>query len=144
MRVKLHLIAEIDVDPLPTQDPVELARIDLNAMREAVRPSTEWAVTLYEDSKASPEIFNTEERDDGVVIMRPQTQREIDEHIANDEFQCHLCNEWADIEDSIEHKGEYYCVDCCTKVSCGHMLPKHLVIFHEGITVCENCYDRIK
>lgn len=60
MRVKLHLIAEIDVDPLPTQDPVELARINLNAMREAVRPSTEWAITLYEDKKHRPEVSNKE------------------------------------------------------------------------------------
>lgn len=150
MIVRLHLIAEIEVDPLPTQDPVELARITLDAMRESVRASSEWANTLYEDEQRNPELFDLKARKDGVLILSKQTQEEIDEHIANDEFQCHKCNEWEDIEDSIEYKGEYYCQRCCVQASCGCLVPAFLVIQHDpgngepSITCCENCYDRIK
>jgi len=45
-----------------------------------------------------------------------ETQKEIDDHIANDEFQCHQCNEWVDIEDSVERDGEYYCASCAERI----------------------------
>jgi len=151
MRVKLHLIAGIDVTPLPEQDPVELARIKLNAMREATQLYTEYGISLYENGTRNPEVFDVEEWSDGVTILRnrKKIQEEIDEHIANDEFQCYQCDSWEDIEDSIEYKGGYYCQECCVKASCGCTVPRKQVIFHDDgsagtITCCEDCYERVK
>jgi hypothetical protein len=49
MTVKLLLTAEIEIEtPSRDQDPHELARLKLDAFREAVRPASEYGITLYE------------------------------------------------------------------------------------------------
>ena len=51
MKARLILTVEIEVKPRKGQDAKELARLRLDAFREAVQPSSEWGITFFEEPR---------------------------------------------------------------------------------------------
>ena len=65
MKVKVFMVAEVEVPKLYEDSPEEGAQRQLDAFREATLPSSEWGITLYrmgfEDMEA---LLNTAARAD--------------------------------------------------------------------------------
>lgn len=61
MRVKMLVVAEVDVDEVYEENPREGAIHALDSFRESVRPGTEHGVTLYSATRSDLEEFAEED-----------------------------------------------------------------------------------